>query len=234
MGSEEQHRRHEESLEDEPSSQEGLSMGHERGESGAGTAEGGSVSESPEASGAENPGVVREAGFAAAEEGEPETGEETEEGGREGAPALSRELEDVRRERDEYLENMRRMKAEFDNSRTRLEREHARSVELASERLVKELLPILDNLERALEAEGDVREGVEATRNQLVDILAEEGLNPISSEEGQSFDPAVHEALMSKPSGEHEEDTVIQTLERGYVLNGKSIRPAKVVVSKGV
>jgi molecular chaperone GrpE len=232
LGSEEQHRRHEESLEDEPSSEEGLSMGHERGESGAATAEGGSVFESPEASGAENPGVVREANFAAAEEGEPETGGETEEGGREGAPALSRELEDVRRERDEYLENMRRMKAEFDNSRTRLEREHARSVELASERLVKELLPILDNLERALEAEGDVREGVEATRNQLVDILAEEGLNPISSEEGQSFDPAVHEALMSKPSDEHEEDTVIQTLERGYVLKGKPIRPAKVVVSR--
>ncbi len=64
-----------------------------------------------------------------------------------------------------------------------------------------------------------------------MDILTQEGLNPISSE-GQSFDPAVHEALMSKPSNEHEEDTVIQTLERGYVLNGKPIRPAKVVVSK--
>jgi len=167
-----------------------------------------------------------EQGESSAEETEGVTQEET--------SALSRELEDVRRERDEYLDNMRRMKAEFDNSRTRLEREHARSVELASERLVTELLPILDNLERALEADGDVKEGVEATRGQLVDILAEEGLNPISSEEGQSFDPAVHEALMGKPSEEHEEDTVIQTLERGYVLNGKPIRAAKVVVSKGV
>ncbi len=145
--------------------------------------------------------------------------------------ALLGELEGVRRERDEYLENMRRMKAELENSRARLEREHARSVELASERLVKELLPILDNLERALEADGDVKEGVEATREQLVGILAQEGLSPISSE-GQDFDPAVHEALMSKPSDEHEEDTVIQTLERGYVLKGKPIRPAKVVVSK--
>ena len=92
-------------------------------------------------------------------------------------------------------------------------------------------MPILDNLERALEADGDVKEGVRATRDQLVDILAEEGLNPISSE-GQDFDPAVHEALMSKPSDEHEEDTVIQTLERGYVLKGKTVRPAKVVVSR--
>jgi molecular chaperone GrpE len=145
--------------------------------------------------------------------------------------ALLKELEGVRRERDEYLENMRRMKAELKNSRARLKRKHARSVELASERLVKELLPILDNLERALEADGDIREGVEATREQLVGILSQEGLSPISSE-GQDFDPTVHEALMSKPSDEHEEDTVIQTLERGYVLNGKTIRPAKVAVSK--
>jgi molecular chaperone GrpE len=145
--------------------------------------------------------------------------------------ALSKELEAVRRERDEYLENMRRMKAELKNSRARLERKHARSVELASERLVKELLPILDNLERALEADGDIREGIEATREQLVGILTQEGLNSISSD-GQDFDPAVHEALMSKPSDEYEEDTIIQTLERGYVLNGKTIRPAKVAVSK--
>ena len=164
------------------------------------------------------------------EQGENDTGT-AKEVTQEEIPALSGELEAVRRERDEYLDNMRRMKAELENSRARLEREHARSVELASERLVKELLPILDNLERALEADGDIREGVQATRDQLVDILTQEGLNPISSE-GQSFDPAVHEALMSKPSNDHEEDTVIQTLERGYVLNGKPIRPAKVVVSK--
>ena len=164
------------------------------------------------------------------EKGENDTGT-AKEATQDEIPALSRELEAVRGERDEYLDNMRRMKAELENSRARLEREHARSVELASERLVKELLPILDNLERALEADGDIREGVEATRDQLVDILTREGLNSISSE-GQSFDPAVHEALMSKPSNEHEEDTVIQTLERGYVLNGKPIRPAKVVVSK--
>jgi molecular chaperone GrpE len=164
------------------------------------------------------------------EEGENGTGP-VKEVTQEETPAHSKELESVRRERDEYLENMRRMKAELENSRARLDREHARSVELASERLVKELLPILDNLERALEADGDVKEGIEATHEQLVDILTQEGLSPISSE-GENFDPAVHEALMTKPSDEHEEHTVIQTLECGYVLNGKAIRPAKVVVSK--
>jgi molecular chaperone GrpE len=192
---EEQHRREDKPLKDEPSSQGGFSTGHGQGETGDGVAE-------------------------------EVTQEET--------SALARELEVVRRERDEYLDNMRRMKADLENSRARLEREHARSVELASERLVKELLPILDSLERALEADGDVKEGVEATRDQLVDVLTQEGLNPISSKEGQCFDPAVHEGLMTKPSNEHEEDTVIQTLERGYALNGQLIRPAKVVVSKQV
>ena len=147
--------------------------------------------------------------------------------------ALADELELARRERDEYLDNMRRMKAELENSRKRLERERARFVQLASERLVRELLPILDNLERALEVEGDIREGVAATRDQLVAALGREGLAPVFSD-GEHFDPAIHEAVMSQPSDEHEQDTVIKTLERGYLLNGKPIRPAKVIVAKQV
>jgi molecular chaperone GrpE len=144
---------------------------------------------------------------------------------------LADELETARRERDEYLDSMRRMKAELENSRKRQERERARLVQQASERLVRELLPVLDNLERALEVEGDIREGVEATREQLLAVLEQEGLASVASD-GESFDPAVHEAVMGQPSEEHEEDTVIMTLERGYVLNGKPIRPAKVVVAK--
>ena len=146
---------------------------------------------------------------------------------------LADELEAARRERDEYLDDMRRMKAEMENSRKRMERERARYVQAASERLVGELLPVLDNLERALEAQGDVREGVRATRDQLVTVLAREGLAQIHSD-GESFDPAVHEAVMGMPSDEHEEDTVVQTLEPGYTLNDKTIRPAKVIVSKQV
>ena len=144
---------------------------------------------------------------------------------------LANELETARRERDEYLDSMRRMKAELENSRKRQERERTRLVQLASERLVRELLPVLDNLERALEVEGDIREGVGATREQLLAVLEGEGLTPVASD-GESFDPAVHEAVMGQPSEEHEEDTVIMTLERGYVLNGRPIRPAKVVVAK--
>ena len=146
---------------------------------------------------------------------------------------LAEELELARRERDEYLDDMRRMKAELENSRKRQEKERARLAQLASERLVRELLPVLDNLERALEAEGDLRQGVRATHEQLIAVLGREGLTPVFSD-GEPFDPAVHEAVMSQPSEEHEEDTIIQTFERGYTLNGRPIRPAKVVVAKQV
>jgi len=152
---------------------------------------------------------------------------------REEISALMEELELARKERDEYLDDMRRMKAELENSRKRQEKERARFARLASERLVGELLPVLDNLERALEAEGDIREGVRATLEQLIAILGREGLAPVFSD-GENFDPAFHEAVMSQPSDEHEEGTIIRTLERGYTLNGKSIRPAKVIVAQQV
>jgi molecular chaperone GrpE len=145
--------------------------------------------------------------------------------------ALAGELELARRERDEYLDDMRRMKAELENSRKRQEKERTRLTQLASERLVRELLPVLDNLERALEAEGDIREGVAATLDQLISVLGREGLTPVLSD-GEPFDPTVHEAVMGQPSEEHEEDTIIQTFERGYTLNGRPLRPAKVVVAK--
>ncbi|WP_273841361.1 nucleotide exchange factor GrpE [Rubrobacter calidifluminis] len=144
---------------------------------------------------------------------------------------LQEELEATRHERDEYLDTLKRLKAEFENSRKRQERERAKIVELASERLVRELLPVLDNLERALESEGDIREGVRATRDQLLGVLEQEGLIPVASD-GQHFDPSVHEAVMSQPSEEHEEGVIVQTFQRGYLLNGKPIRPAKVVVAR--
>jgi len=149
------------------------------------------------------------------------------------ATMLSVELEATRRDRDQYLDALRRLKAEFENSRKRQERERSRILSMASERLVQELLPVLDNLDRALEAGGDIREGVQATRDQLAEVLGEEGLLPVASD-GQPFDPNVHDAVMGQPSEEHEEGTIIQTFQRGYLLNGKPIRPAKVVVAKQV
>jgi len=161
-------------------------------------------------------------------EAEPVTGEDPE---WDEATLLSVELETTRRDRDQYLDALRRLKAEFENSRKRQERERIRVLSMASERLVQELLPVLDNLDRALEAGGDIREGVQATRDQLAEVLGDEGLLPVASD-GQEFDPTVHEAVMGQVSEEHEEGTIIQTFQRGYLLNGKPIRTAKVVVAK--
>ena len=153
--------------------------------------------------------------------------------GEEELANLAVELDQTRQERDDYLESLRRLKAEFENSRKRQERHLAQIRERASEHLVTGLLPVLDNLDRALESEGDIRGGVQATREQLAEVLEREGLALVASD-GQHFDPNVHEAVMGQPSEEHEEGVILQTFERGYVLNGKSIRPAKVVVARQV
>ena len=237
MSSEEQQRREGESAgepsEEVPRSEEARGEETPRPESAEGSTEG-EASGPIEANGSEDALVVPElAPDAFDEEPEADPGDAAEEIAREEILALAGELETARRERDEYLDDMRRMKAEMENSRKRLERDRARYVQLAAERLVRELLPVLDNLERALDIEGDVREGVKATRDQMLGVLEGAGLEPVLSD-GESFDPSVHEAVIGQPSEEHEEDTVIQTLERGYLLNGRPIRPAKVIVAKQV
>ena len=178
-----------------------------------------------------DPDIIEETG--AVDEGsDPPDAEDLEAEGGEPVVPLS-EFEALGAERDQYLDALRRLKAEFDNSRKRQERERTRILEAASEKLVQELLPVLDNLDRALESDGDIRGGVQATREQLADVLAEEGLLPVASD-GQPFDPNVHEAVMGRPSEDHEDGTVLQTFQRGYLLNGRAIRPAKVVVAKQV
>jgi len=182
----------------------------------------------------DDPDIVEETGDVVEESEAPsaegQEAENPEADGEEPVVPLS-EFEAVSAERDQYLDALRRLKAEFDNSRKRQERERARTLEAASEKLVQELLPVLDNLDRALESDGDIRGGVQATREQLADVLAEEGLLPVASD-GQPFDPNVHEAVMGRPSEDHEDGTVLQTFQRGYLLNGRAIRPAKVVVAK--
>ena len=177
---------------------------------------------------AEDPGAVEDSSASP----DPETSTDEEPNfAEQQLAAVAAQLETARRERDEYLDALRRLKAEFENARKRQQREQDRILQTASERLVLELLPVLDNLDRALEAGGDVREGVRVTRDQLADVLGKEGLLPVASD-GQAFDPNVHEAVMGQPSEEHEEGTILQTFERGYLLRGKPIRPAKVVVAK--
>jgi molecular chaperone GrpE len=148
---------------------------------------------------------------------------------------LEERLAEVEREREEYLNDLKRVAADFENSRTRVARDQEGLVARAHERLVKELLPVLDDLERALEAaaqheEAKLEEGVRLVHRELVEALAREGLVEVETD-GQ-FDPHVHEALVSQPS-EQEDGSVIEVLQKGYRLGDRVLRPARVVVSQG-
>jgi molecular chaperone GrpE len=143
------------------------------------------------------------------------------------------ELTAVTRERDDYLDRLQRLKAEFDNYRKRAARDQESLVARSTERLVKELLPVVDDLERALEAasqheEAKLEEGVRLVHRALRDALAREGLVEIGTD-GQ-FDPHVHEALLSQPS-DADEGSVIEVAQKGYSLGDRVLRPARVVVA---
>ena len=145
------------------------------------------------------------------------------------------ELAEVTRQRDEYLDALQRLKAEFDNYRKRVAREEQQLVARASERLVKQLLPLLDDLERAVEAAGEhgevkVADGVRLVHRSLANLLAREGLVEVDT--SGRFDPHTQEALLTQPSDEPE-GAVIQVLQQGYKLGDHVLRPARVVVSSG-
>jgi molecular chaperone GrpE len=126
-----------------------------------------------------------------------------------------------------------RVAADFENYKKRAARERAEYVTHANERLVKELLPILDDLERALDAVGDhqeatVEEGVRLVHRSLASLLERNGVKQISTE--GKFDPHVHEALLSQPS-DAEEGSVIDVVQKGYTIGDRVVRPARVVIA---
>ena len=142
-------------------------------------------------------------------------------------------LAEVTRERDEYLDALQRLKAEFDNYRKRAARDQQQLVTRAHERLAKELLPVLDDLERALAAaeqheEAQLEEGVRLVHRSLVEALTKEGLAEIETD--GRFDPHVHEALLSQPDDDKESGAILDVLQKGYRIGDKVIRPARVIV----
>ena len=160
-------------------------------------------------------------------------------------PAVPEEREDLaeqdelgalQAERDELFDRLQRLAAEFDNFRKRAAREQGDLLARANERLVKELLPILDDLGRALDAaeehqEAQLEEGVRLVHRSLASLLEREGLAEIQTD--GKFDPHVHEALLAQPS-ELEEGAILEVIQKGYRLGERVLRPARVVVSAGL
>lgn len=135
--------------------------------------------------------------------------------------------------RDEYLADLQRLAADFDNFRKRVARDQQALVARAAGRLVAELIPVLDDLERAVavaaeSAEATLEEGMRMVQRALHGALAREGLEEVAVD--GPFDPHQHEALMQQPS-EAPEGTVIQVLQKGYRLGDRVVRPARVIIA---
>lgn len=164
---------------------------------------------------------------AAAAMDSPETADET-----------SADVEQLRRERDEFKDLLLRKSAEFDNYRKRTDRERQALNDAITAGVLEELLPLMDDLERALQADAGTegaeayRRGVELIQRQLADILRRRGVTPIEAV-GGDFDPNFHQAVTYEPAAGHREGEVIEEFRRGYVLGDRLLRPSMVKVAKG-
>ncbi len=159
--------------------------------------------------------------------------------------AMAAELESVKascaeqlKAADEKIKNIQmRSLADFENYKKRLAREHDEHLKYAAEKVMKDLLPTLDNLELAInygskdEACANMMQGVQMTQKLLLDTVAKHGLTRIG-EEGEPFDPARHEAIGCESREEYEPETVARVLQSGYDLSGRLLRPAKVMVNR--
>ena len=149
--------------------------------------------------------------------------------------AGSVELDELRRDRDALQDRLLRLAAEFENYRKRVERDRRDVADLAAADAVQDLLPIIDNLERALQAEGSdaqsLRKGVELIHRQMLELLRKRNVTTIDAL-GADFDPNVHEAVAHEESDVHRDGEVMEELQRGYRLGERLLRAAMVKVAK--
>ncbi|MDO7788241.1 nucleotide exchange factor GrpE [Desulforamulus aquiferis] len=148
---------------------------------------------------------------------------------------LKRLLDEKNAEAEANNNRALRLQADYENLRRRSRQEREDLIKYGSEHLIKELLPVLDNFERALASSGDGGDkfvsGVEMIHRQFIEVLTNEGLTPVPSV-GEQFDPNHHEAVMQVEDTGSPENTVVEELRKGYFLKGKIIRPAMVKVAR--
>lgn len=172
-----------------------------------------------------------------APDAEPQTPAEAPEPEQPSEDALAEDVDELSalaRERDEYLELAQRTRADFENYRKRVARESAEAERRGVVRLAERLLPPIDNLERALGSTddgSDLANGVRMVHEELVGALRQAGVEDFAPE-GEDFDPSEHEAVSTAPAGGVEPGTVVEVLQKGYRLDGKVLRAARVVVAK--
>jgi molecular chaperone GrpE len=205
------------------------------------------MTESRDAEGPERPAagpVVGEGGALRADAQRPSSTPPTPTPPAEGADQVESDLDallaDTQRERDEYLDLAKRTKADFENFRKRMTAEVQAANARGKSEVIREVVPVLDDLERAIQAagldpEGDsddgLAHGVLLVFRSLRDSLARNGVEAFDPK-GEKFDPMVHEALSMQPVEGTESGTVVEVLQKGYRLGDQLVRPARVVVSE--
>ena len=153
--------------------------------------------------------------------------------------AVHQELEELRAERDEFKERFIRALADAENTRKRGERDRREAEQYGGSKLARDMLPVFDNLSRALEAatdqqrevSGALLEGVELTMRELVNVFKKHGIEPIEPQPGDKFDPQLHQAMFEAPVPDTKAGDIIQVTEAGFMLHDRLLRPAKVGVS---
>ncbi len=154
------------------------------------------------------------------------------------AEVLRQELEGLRQKLTEAQERVLRIQADADNQRKRLTRDVENAHKYGTERLVADLIPVLDSLELGIAAIGEgselenLRQGMDLTLKKFLDTLARFGVKPIHPQ-GEKFNPERHAAVSSQPQEGAEPNSIITVLQKGYELNGRLVRPAMVVIAKG-
>jgi molecular chaperone GrpE len=150
---------------------------------------------------------------------------------------LHKLIENLQKEKDELFEKLQRVSADYANYQKRAPKQIADTLAYEKELIIKSLLPALDNFEHTLqniqsaENRDALIQGIKIIYDQMLDILKAHGVEPIKAL-GETFDPALHEAMMQKTEPEKENNIVLQEFQKGYKLNGRVIRPVKVIVNK--
>jgi molecular chaperone GrpE len=149
------------------------------------------------------------------------------------------ELQSLRAERDSLFDRLARTTADFRNTQKRLEQEMDQRVQYANSSLIKSLLPVIDNFERALAVDpskadaASILKGMQIVHDQWMNVLGQQQVQEIAPAPGTPFDPNLHQALMQQDAV-YPVPTVVQLLQKGYALHGRTLRPAQVAVSKSV
>jgi len=150
---------------------------------------------------------------------------------------LRQTIETLQREKDELFGKLQRVSADYANFQKRAPKQIADTICYEKERIIKTLLPVLDNFERTLQNADSAEnsdvfvKGIRIIYDQMLDILKSHGVEQIKAP-GENFDPALHEAMMQKTEPEEEDNIVLEEFQKGYKLNGRVIRPSKVIVNK--